>query len=195
MTLGQRRIRNKTTHFPKVRRSRSRWHGLPGVAVGLRGAVAPRPHPPGQDRALLRALPRALLRHRGGHAGRASSQARCVVKTRSPQSSAREWLFCAPVFFAILVILHTCIFRDARAKRERERKIAKIALSLGSEPAADLEAARNSSVEQPFELRGWGRGSKSKQGENNRENRRKEEKEGGRAVASQCPAEGPPRLT
>ena len=28
---------------------------------------------------------------------------------------------CAPVFFAILVILHTCIFRDARCASERER--------------------------------------------------------------------------
>ena len=37
---------------------------------------------------------------------------------------------CTPVFFAILVILHTCIFRDARCasereRSERERKIAK----------------------------------------------------------------------
>ena len=32
---------------------------------------------------------------------------------------------CAPVFYAILVILHTCILRDARAMRERERYIEK----------------------------------------------------------------------
>ena len=34
----------------------------------------------------------------------------------------RDFSCCTPVFYAILVILRTCIFRDARAMRERERK-------------------------------------------------------------------------
>ena len=71
-----------------------------------------------------------------GRLGRGFSAARLrgEAPPRKGPCVLRDFSLCAIVFYEILVILHTCIFRDARAMRERERKIerknAKIAKNM-----------------------------------------------------------------